>query len=73
MPRKVRELLTDYRRAGFTIWPAKGKGSHRKVTHPLLPGALTVARQEGEDAAPYQERDLRQALKDIEKARKQQR
>lgn len=67
MPRKVRELLADYRRAGFSISTAKGKGSHRKVTHPLLPGAITVARQDGEDAAPYQEKDLREALEELSK------
>lgn len=71
MPRKICELLADYRRAGFSIQSAKGKGSHRKVTHPLLPGAITVPGHEGDDADHYQERDLRNALRDVEKARKQ--
>lgn len=71
MPRKVRQLLADYRRAGFMIVASGGKGGHRKAIHPLLPGSVTISGQEGADADHYQERDLRNALRDLEKARKQ--
>jgi predicted RNA binding protein YcfA (HicA-like mRNA interferase family) len=72
MPRKVRQLLADYRRAGFTIVVSGGKGSHRKAIHPLLPGSVTISGQDGDDADHYQERDLRNALRDLEKAKRRQ-
>ena len=72
MPRKVREIIADYRRAGFTIVVSGGKGSHRKAIHPLVPGAATIAGQEGADAKPYQEAELRDKLKKLAEARKRQ-
>jgi predicted RNA binding protein YcfA (HicA-like mRNA interferase family) len=50
MPRKIRDLETDLRRAGFRR--RAGKGSHRKWVHPLVP-PVTVSGSEGADAKPY--------------------
>ena len=59
MPRKVRQLIADLRRAGFT--DRGGKGSHRNFTHPN--GLrVTVSGNPADDAKHYQERDVRRAL-----------
>jgi predicted RNA binding protein YcfA (HicA-like mRNA interferase family) len=61
MPRKVRELIKDLERAGFVN--RGGRGSHRNYLHPN--GArMTVSGKLGDDAKPYQERALREALLD---------
>lgn len=70
MPRKVREIIADYRRAGFSVIASKGKGSHRKALHPLVPGAAIISGQEGADAKPYQEAELRERLKRLAEARR---
>lgn len=59
MPRKVRHLIADLEKAGFV--DRGGKGSHRNFTHPK--GIrVTMSGQPGENAKPYQERDVRRAL-----------
>ncbi|WOO43173.1 type II toxin-antitoxin system HicA family toxin [Rubellicoccus peritrichatus] len=65
MPRKVRELLKAYRKAGAAIDTASGKGSHRKITHSDYSGMVIVSGKDGEDAKPYQEKDLKKFLEDI--------
>jgi predicted RNA binding protein YcfA (HicA-like mRNA interferase family) len=63
MPRKVRELLAELERAGF-VDPG-GKGSHRNLAHPR--GVrITVAGKPGDDAKPYQEKDVARALREVE-------
>jgi len=60
MPRKVRRLLSELLKAGFV--DRGGKGSHRNFTHPK--GVrVTLSGQPGDDAKPYQERAVRQAVK----------
>jgi predicted RNA binding protein YcfA (HicA-like mRNA interferase family) len=63
MPRKVRELVADLERAGFTN--RGGKGAHRNFTHPSG-GRVTLSGQPGEDARPYQEREVRQAIEEAQ-------
>lgn len=63
MPRKIRELIADLRRAGFREIP--GKGSHRKFVHPGYPRTVTVSGGTGDDAKAYQERDVRKALEEV--------
>jgi hypothetical protein len=63
MPRKLRQLKADYRKLGFTVSKRGGKGSHSKWTHPLLPGlTIVLSGRDGDDAEPYQERDLRKTI-----------
>jgi hypothetical protein len=58
MPRKIRELRADLRRASFVWRP--GKGSHGVWTHPLHPDVrISLAGNDGDDAKEYQERDVR--------------
>lgn len=61
MPKKIRELKSLLRKAGFQDEPAKG--SHTKWSHPLLPDKLTLSGKDGNDAKAYQERDVLNALK----------
>jgi predicted RNA binding protein YcfA (HicA-like mRNA interferase family) len=62
MPRKIRELIADLRRAGFVQEPARG--SHRKFRHPKGVTAILSGHKEGADAKTYQERQVRQKIKE---------
>ncbi len=48
----------------FTELP--GKGSHTNWIHPLYNGKLTLSGKDGSDAKPYQEKEVRQAIKEVE-------
>ncbi len=50
MPRKVRELKADLRRAGCI--ERSGKGSHTVWQHPLVTMRLVLAGGDGDDAKP---------------------
>lgn len=64
MPRKVRELIRDLERAGFS--DRGGRGSHRNYLHPC--GVrITLSGQLGNDAKRYQERDVEKALREVRK------
>jgi predicted RNA binding protein YcfA (HicA-like mRNA interferase family) len=59
MPRKVRALIADLKRAGFL--DRGGKGSHRNFTHPQ--GVrVTICGKPGDDAKHYQELEVRRAI-----------
>ena len=66
MPRKIRELISDLRAAGFNEI-AGGKGSHRKYSHERYPGAITVSGKAGDDAKKYQEKQIAQAIESLKK------
>lgn len=62
MPRKVRDLIADLKKAGFI--DRGGKGSHRNFVHDK--GIrITISGKTGDDAKPYQEKALRQALDEV--------
>ncbi|MFM7070406.1 MAG: type II toxin-antitoxin system HicA family toxin [Planctomycetota bacterium] len=65
MPRKIRELFHDLRAVGF-VEISGGKGSHRKLVHPRYRGAVTLSGQLGDDAKPYQEKQVRRAIEEVE-------
>jgi predicted RNA binding protein YcfA (HicA-like mRNA interferase family) len=61
MPRKVRDLIADLERNGFAS--RGGKGSHRNFLHPK--GVrITISGSPGDDAKPYQEKDVRKAIRE---------
>lgn len=61
MPRKIRELIRDLERGGFTN--RGGKGSHRNFEHPN--GAhTTLSGKSGDDAKRYQEREIKRVIKE---------
>ena len=66
MPRKIRELIKDLKGAGFAEIPGAGKGSHRKFVHERYAGAVTLSGQTGDDAKPYQESQVRQAIDEVQ-------
>ena len=66
MPRKIRQLIADLQIAGYQIVPG-GKGSHRKFRHPRLRGSVILSGNEGDDALPYQEKQVRNAVREISK------
>ena len=63
MPKKIKELKKMLRKAGFTEKSAKG--SHTKWSHPLLSGKVILSGKDGNDAKPYQEKDVEQAIQKI--------
>jgi predicted RNA binding protein YcfA (HicA-like mRNA interferase family) len=57
MPVKIRKLKSILSKAGFAWRP--GKGSHTVWTHPALPEEeITLAGKDGDDAKPYQIKDV---------------
>lgn len=63
MPRKIRQLKADLRKAGFVLDAERGKGSHSWWYHPQLPAAVvTLSGKDGDDAQPFHERNVRQAI-----------
>jgi len=67
MPKKIRELVADLTRAGFVQIGGAGKGSHRKFTHQRHARAVTLSGNAGDDAKPYQEKQVKQAIEEIQK------
>jgi len=66
MPRKIRELVQDLAGAGFYEIAGSGKGSHRKFTHLRFEGAVTLSGKPGDDAKPYQERQVKRAIEVVQ-------
>ncbi len=64
MPKKIRELKQMLRQANFAEIP--GKGSHTNWIHPLYVGKLTVSGKDSSDAKRYQEKDVQQAIQQVE-------
>lgn len=65
MPRKIRQVLKAYKKAGFFVVHGAGKGDHRKLKHEKFSGSIILDGKEGSDARPYQEKQLKQALENI--------
>ena len=65
MPRKIRQLVSDLETAGF-VRVQGGKGSHRKFKHAKFRGFVLVSGREGDDAQHYQEKQIRNALRQIQ-------
>ena len=66
MPRKVRQLIADLHAAGFHA-ALGGKGSHRKFRHPKYAGAVILSGADGDDAHYYQEKQVRNATREVTK------
>ena len=61
MPRKIRELIRDLERASFIN--RGGRGDHRNFEH-TKGMRVTPSGQLGDDAKPYQEREVRQKIQE---------
>jgi predicted RNA binding protein YcfA (HicA-like mRNA interferase family) len=66
MPRKIRQLIADLEVAGFQM-VSGGKGSHRKFRHLRFPGSVILSGKEGDVALPYQEKQVRNAIRETNK------
>ncbi|WP_353930147.1 type II toxin-antitoxin system HicA family toxin [Okeanomitos corallinicola TIOX110] len=64
MPKKIRELKQMLKQAGFIEIP--GKGSHTNWIHPLYNGKITISGKDSADAKKYQEKEVKQAIQEIE-------
>ena len=62
MPRKIRQLKADLRKAGFLALPRRGKGSHAIWKHAKSGAEVNLAGSDGADAHYYQEREVRDAI-----------
>jgi predicted RNA binding protein YcfA (HicA-like mRNA interferase family) len=68
IPPKIRKLKATLRKAG--AYQISQEGSHTKWKHPLLPSHIVVlSGSDGDDAKPYQEKDVRNMLEDIKRAK----
>jgi predicted RNA binding protein YcfA (HicA-like mRNA interferase family) len=65
VPRKIRQLIKELKKAGFEQVSGAGKGSHRKFVQDRFPGAVTLSGKEGTDAKQYQEREVKNAIEKI--------
>jgi predicted RNA binding protein YcfA (HicA-like mRNA interferase family) len=67
MPRKIRDLIRDLRKAGFVIVPGGGKGGHRKMTHETHDGLTAIiAGHDGDDARHYLEKQIASLIRQAE-------
>jgi hypothetical protein len=67
MPRKIRQLKRDLRRAG--AYKASEHGDHEKWKHPLVPDYyVELSGADGDDAKRYQEQHVREFLRRIQRA-----
>ncbi|MGA1824856.1 MAG: type II toxin-antitoxin system HicA family toxin [bacterium] len=63
MPRKIRQLIKDLEKAGFVN--RGGKGAHRNYMNEQ--GIVcTISGNLGEDAKPYQEKMVKQKIKEVQ-------
>ena len=69
VPRKIRQLKSDLRKAGFVERTERGKGSHAVWEHPMDPSAfVTLSGKDGADAQAYQEKQVRVAISQVQRA-----
>jgi predicted RNA binding protein YcfA (HicA-like mRNA interferase family) len=66
MPKKIRELKAMLRRVGYVQIAGGGKGSHTKWRHGNVARTITLSGSDGDDARPYQEKDIRNAIREAE-------
>ena len=62
MPKRIRELIRDLKKAGFV--DRGGKGRHRNFTH-AKGTKITLRGSPSYDAKRYQERDVEKAVREV--------
>lgn len=65
MPKKIRELISELKKAGFVN--RSGKGSHRNFIHPLVMKPVVLSGKAGDDAKKYQEKAVEAAIEESKK------
>jgi len=66
MPKSIRQLKQMLRDAGWVMIPG-GKGSHTKWMHAQVIRRVILSGKDGDDAKPYQEKDVARALREAAK------
>ena len=66
MPKSIRELKQSLKKSGFILLPKRGKGSHTYWVHSLLPEPVILSGKDSKDAQPYQEKDVSEALRELQ-------
>ena len=70
MPRKIRQLKADLKKAG--AYQITQEGSHTKWKHPLISSlSIVLSGHDGDDAKPYQEKAVREMLQKIADIKKE--
>jgi predicted RNA binding protein YcfA (HicA-like mRNA interferase family) len=69
MPKKIRELKSMLRRAGWIEIQGGGKGSHTKWAHPRIARRVILSGNDGDDAKPRQQKDIDVAVREAEEGR----
>jgi predicted RNA binding protein YcfA (HicA-like mRNA interferase family) len=64
MPKKIRELKAMLLSFGFQF--RSGKGSHTVWFHEKLSRNVVLSGRDGDDAKPYQEKEIRNVLKELQ-------
>ncbi len=67
MPPKIRKLIKNLEKAGFTN--RGGKGSHRNFVHTNVSKPVTVSGKLGDDAKNYQMKAVELAIEESENER----
>jgi predicted RNA binding protein YcfA (HicA-like mRNA interferase family) len=62
VPPKIRELIAELEKSGFS--DRGGKGSHRNFVHPKVTKPITISGAPGDDAKNYQIRAVRRAIEE---------
>jgi predicted RNA binding protein YcfA (HicA-like mRNA interferase family) len=65
VPPKIKQLIKHLERTGFVN--RGGKGSHRNFVHPKVAKPITISGKLGDDALPYQERDVKKTIEESKK------
>ena len=60
MPKKIRQLISDLKDAGFAL--DRQKGSHRQFKHENFRCLITLSGGDGNDARHYQEKQVAEAI-----------
>ena len=64
MPKKIRELKSILKKAGFTLLKDRGKGSHTVWEHPNVEQNVILSGKDSKDAQKYQEKRVTEAVKE---------
>ena len=67
MPKKIRELKSILKKAGFTLLKDRGKGSHTVWEHPNVKNNVILSGKDGKDAQKYQEKRVEEAVEEAKK------
>ena len=69
MPRKIRQLIADLRKNGFSLAAGRGKGSHRMFFDPETDVLVEICGHDGDDAKNYLEKHVKQKITEAKQKR----